>query len=288
MSGTISTLKKKLLGSSSRKSKEDLPESSDTAMNIGTPTDVKRLHHVTVDENGIRGLPPELQRMLEHMTTAEERQNPDNKAKAKNVLMWMKKEEEKKGDNFIRGDFMNFGSSGESTASNESGGRSSSDPAKSTFYIESSVQKEIDLDSSSSSATTLKLDNQKSEGQGDDNANRTLTADLATTDKVATPKEESSTKGDEGEATLRYVYIRSNSILRKSLDLILTFIDGKVGVATKVPELRATSRRRKSCPKCRTYVVRATLWTSMTEILSSVPVPQELSSSPYTRRATTA
>lgn len=202
MSGTISTLKKKLLGSSSRRSKEDVPEASDTAMNIGTPTDVKRLHHVTVDENGIRGLPPELLKMLDHMTTEEERQNPDNKNKAKNVILWMKKEEEKKGDNFIRGDFMGFGSSGESTASNESGGGGmggNHEPVKSTFYIESSVQKEIDQDA--------KLDNQKVlDNNDDDNANRSAapssTASPITTQQAVNAKDE-PTKGEEGEATLR-------------------------------------------------------------------------------------
>ena len=207
MNGTISTLKKKLLGSSSRKSKEDVPEASDAPMNIGTPTDVKRLHHVTVDENGIQGLPPELAKMLDHMTTEEERQNPDNKAKAKNVLMWMKKEEEKKGDNFIRGDFMNFGSSGESTASNDrssGGSNNAASSEKSTFYIESSVQKEIDQDAN-------KLDNQKSSGatdvqqtsalathQEDDNANRSVPKPT-----TAHAKALDGAKGEEGEATLR-------------------------------------------------------------------------------------
>lgn len=115
---------------------------------IGIPTNVKRLHHAEHDENGIKGLPPELQRMLEYMTTEEERQNPDNKDKAKNVLIWMKREEEKnnRGQNFIKGDFMESPtSSGESTISSDSR-RSSEDTAhkapKSTFYIPSSVSSE--------------------------------------------------------------------------------------------------------------------------------------------------
>lgn len=53
------------------------------------------------------------------MTTEEERSNPDNNKKATNVLLWMQKEE-KKQDNFMRGDYMHIGSSGESTASNDS------------------------------------------------------------------------------------------------------------------------------------------------------------------------
>ncbi len=71
------------------------------------------------------------------MTTAEERKNPENSNKAKNVLMWMKKEEEKQ-QSFIRGDFLPFGSSGESTASTDSGGERSSgegSDGKSTFYV---------------------------------------------------------------------------------------------------------------------------------------------------------
>lgn len=67
MSTTISTLKKKFLG---RKSNE-----ASDGMNIGRPTNVKTLYHAERDgeSGGIRGLPPEMQKMLESMTTAEER-----------------------------------------------------------------------------------------------------------------------------------------------------------------------------------------------------------------------
>ena len=135
----ISTLKKKLLGSSkSRSGEDDTP-----ALSIGTPTNVKRLHHAEVSGDSITGLPPDLQKMLQAMTTAEERQVPGNKDKARNVLMWMKREEEKRDQqNFIRGDFMQIGSSGESSSSldRSSGEDQGSSKSNSTFYIEKPKQ----------------------------------------------------------------------------------------------------------------------------------------------------
>ena len=52
------------------------------------------------------------------MMTVSERNDPDNKQKAFNVLEWKMKEEQKKEDgmpDYIRGDFFTPGSSGEST-----------------------------------------------------------------------------------------------------------------------------------------------------------------------------
>jgi hypothetical protein len=63
------------------------------------------------------------------MTTEEERKNPELNNKAKDVVDWLKKEEEKQQQHsFIRGDFLG-GRSGSSTGSGGggSGGRSSED-----------------------------------------------------------------------------------------------------------------------------------------------------------------
>ena len=43
-----------------------------TIIDIGTPTDVKREHHVEHTEDGLVGLPEEFQRLLSHMLTKEE------------------------------------------------------------------------------------------------------------------------------------------------------------------------------------------------------------------------
>jgi hypothetical protein len=56
--------------------------------------------------------------MLEQMLTAAERVDPDNAKKAVNVLTWMQKEQQKNNGgvpDYIRGDFITPGSSGEST-----------------------------------------------------------------------------------------------------------------------------------------------------------------------------
>lgn len=74
----ISTLKKKIFGTK---------ESGQTlGKDIGGPTDFKRLYHGVQSENGIKGLPPQLQAMFEAMTTEEERKNPDNTVSFKNNI----------------------------------------------------------------------------------------------------------------------------------------------------------------------------------------------------------
>jgi len=63
-------------------------------------------------------LPEEFQKLLEQMMTAAERNDPDNAQKAVNVLEWAKKEQQKNQGgvpDYIRGDFVTPGSSGEST-----------------------------------------------------------------------------------------------------------------------------------------------------------------------------
>jgi hypothetical protein len=59
-----------------------------------------------------------MQKMLDQMMTVAERNDPDNKQKAVNVLKWAESEGQKKEGgmpDFIRGDFFTPGSSGEST-----------------------------------------------------------------------------------------------------------------------------------------------------------------------------
>lgn len=66
----------------------------------------------------LTGLPEQFQKLLEQMMTADERSNPDNEKKAVNVLEWAKKEQQKNQGgvpDYIRGDFVSPGSSGEST-----------------------------------------------------------------------------------------------------------------------------------------------------------------------------
>ena len=63
-------------------------------------------------------MPEEFQKLFEQMMTADERNDPDNKQKAVNVLEWAKKEQKKNAvgmPDYIRGDFVKLGSSGEST-----------------------------------------------------------------------------------------------------------------------------------------------------------------------------
>ena len=171
----ISTLKKKLLGKNSG-SPGGGRSATDSVMNIGTPTDVRRVIHAEIGENGIKGLPEELIRMYETMTTEEERRNPDNTTKAKNVLLWMKKEEEKKEDpNFIRSDFMRIGGSGESTASSEDS--QSGSGASSTLYVETP---------NVNNGNSPKLDNRSVAKEINDN-----------------PKATNVGEGQVGEATLR-------------------------------------------------------------------------------------
>lgn len=120
MSSTISLFKKRFLGGKSQaKSSEEEPGGSSHQLNIGTPTDVKRLHHAEHHGKIIKGLPPDLQSIYESMTTVEERQNPDNETKAQNVIKWMEKEEKNRDCNFIRGDFFSPGSSGLSLSSTD-------------------------------------------------------------------------------------------------------------------------------------------------------------------------
>jgi len=119
MSSRISTLTKKFLGRKSGGSADD--SDSGPAMNIGTPTNVKRLIHAEADGNSIRGLPPEYEKMLMAMMTAEERANPVNTRAAENALLWQTREQQKKeaagGHSYMYGDFFPPGSSGESSAS---------------------------------------------------------------------------------------------------------------------------------------------------------------------------
>ena len=190
MASTISTLKKKILGrrSDGGGSGGSGPDSLDsTLMDIGTPTNVKRLIHAERDgENGIRGLPPEFAKMLEAMTTAEERQNPENKDKAKNVLIWRKREEEKKDQNFIRSDFLGIGSSGESTASAEGGSSrssteeegkgqqqvpKSSSPGQSTFYVPSNTQQQQQQQQESNANNATATGTEQQQQQLDNRAN---------------------------------------------------------------------------------------------------------------------
>ena len=220
MSSTISTLKKKFL---SRRSNADELDTSrlsadNGAMEIGTPTNVKRLIHAETDENGIlRGLPPEYEKMLEAMTTAEERMNPDNASRAKNVIIFFKREAEKKDQpGFIRTDFM-IGSSGESSVSAGSGssGRNSSEELerkdgdnKSTFYVNreqatgtttavkrSEVLKEEEKEteeggtpsSADNANVSPELDNRVKETAKDDQNNAASTASTTTTQPPSRP-----------------------------------------------------------------------------------------------------
>ncbi len=157
MASTISTLRKKFMGRRS-KGEDGQGQSDSLAMEIGTPTNVKRLIHAELDaEHGmITGLPPELHRMFEALTTAEERLDPDNNTKFKNAFIWMTKEEEKQQHNFIRCELMP-GSSGESTVSalssedSEEGVVSSEeknddDPEPTRVVAESNVTKEHELE----------------------------------------------------------------------------------------------------------------------------------------------
>ncbi len=66
MASPFSNLKKKLMGSGgNRKSKEREEDCDGPSMTIGTPTNVKRLHHAEHGAGGIVGLPPELEKMLQ-------------------------------------------------------------------------------------------------------------------------------------------------------------------------------------------------------------------------------
>ena len=188
MSSTISTLKKKFLSRRSNADELDTTSRLSSNMEIGTPTNVKRLIHAETDENGVlRGLPPEYEKMLEAMTTAEERMNPDNASRAKNVIIFFKREEEKKDQpGFIRTDFM-IGSSGESSVSAGSGssGRNSSEELekrgsssgnKSTFYVNRDQKDDKEEKTSSDNANASpELDNRIKEAPKDDQNNSSTT-----------------------------------------------------------------------------------------------------------------
>ena len=63
-------------------------------------------------------MPEEFQKLLDQMMTAAERNDPDTAQKAVHVLEWAKKEQQKNQGgvpDYIRGDFVTPGSSGEST-----------------------------------------------------------------------------------------------------------------------------------------------------------------------------
>ena len=230
MASTISSLKKKILGRRSGGASSDdhsslesdpslsrLSATTDSSMSIGTPTNVKRLIHAEADENGVlRGLPPEYQRMLEAMTTVEERLNPDNTKMAGNVIIFYQGEGKKREQpGFIRTDW-GIGSSGESntlstgsrgSAGSGGGGRRSGDSngSRSKFHVPfEETQEEKDKEESVVSNTS---DNGKGKGGGEEKtageektsstANDNANANNNVPAEEAAPKDKENNEKDE-------------------------------------------------------------------------------------------
>ena len=77
------------------KPKRSSAKPTNMIMDIGTPTDVKREHHVEHTEDGLVGLPEEFQRLLPHMLTKEELTDGKAKKAGIDVLLWNMKHQDK-------------------------------------------------------------------------------------------------------------------------------------------------------------------------------------------------
>ena len=139
-----------------------------------------------------KGLPDEYLKLFEQMMTLEERNNPDNNHKAKNILDWRRREEEKKEEgrpDFIRADFITPGSSGEST----------SEQSNSTFYVRAPDASPSPYEDENAPQVDKVNQNKVNATSGDDVANANQTGPPST----AGPPPPPPSTGEIGEATLR-------------------------------------------------------------------------------------
>ena len=75
-------------------------------MDISPPSNTVRVMHVEQDvDGGLKGLSPELQKMLDDMMTAEERKKEGYEETAIQIIKWKKEEDKKQGSNFMYKDF---------------------------------------------------------------------------------------------------------------------------------------------------------------------------------------
>ena len=70
-------------------------EKRTSEMEIGAPTNGTRRIHVEHTEEGLVGLPEELQKLLQHMLTKEEQADGKTMKAAENVLLWNKQHQDK-------------------------------------------------------------------------------------------------------------------------------------------------------------------------------------------------
>ena len=142
-----STLKRLMVTSdesySSSSSTAFLSSSSSSELEIGWPTRTRHVTHVESDEYGnLWGLPREYLNMYKAITTVEERRDPANAGRARNVITFIKGEEEERDvPNFLRANLKLVSNDG-STASGSScsSGRISTEEKEisignSTFYV---------------------------------------------------------------------------------------------------------------------------------------------------------
>ena len=100
-----------------------------TIIDIGTPTDVKREHHVEHTEDGLVGLPEEFQRLLPHMLTKEELTDGKAKKAGIDVLLWNMKHQDKTNQMKTI-----------NTYSHDSSDELESRESKSTWHVETPVE----------------------------------------------------------------------------------------------------------------------------------------------------
>ena len=68
----------------------------DDNLTIGGVQKFERVVHVEKTDDGLKGLPPDFQAMLESMTTAQERANAKNTETAKQIIIWNTEQQQKK------------------------------------------------------------------------------------------------------------------------------------------------------------------------------------------------
>ena len=73
-----------------------LCKGKDDKLTIGDVRHLKRVIHVEKTDEGLKGLPPDFQAMLECMTTAQERTNAKNTETAKQIIIWNTEQQQKK------------------------------------------------------------------------------------------------------------------------------------------------------------------------------------------------
>ena len=102
-------------------------------MQIGAPTNVTRDTHVEHTEDGLVGLPEELQKLLAHMLTKDEQDDEKTMTAAQNVLLWNKQHQDKIHQNDYVKTIKQRVSSGSSE--DTSTATRGSDTQSTTFYV---------------------------------------------------------------------------------------------------------------------------------------------------------